>query len=71
MARAAKSSSVPRDTKSSGRQVVGRKKEALYNSPKPEDDPYSDMRIPDNENNDPANDEYIWPEYEDEDEDRV
>jgi hypothetical protein len=35
----------------------------------PEDDPLHDLRAHDDDHLDPVNDEYVWPEYHDEDED--
>lgn len=61
----------PKLAKSAGRQGASRRKESPYGPPVQEDDPYRDLRIPEDDHQDPAEDEYIWPEYEDEDEDRV
>lgn len=70
MAGRGKSTAGPRGTKT-GRTAVGRKREPLYVSGNTDDDPYRDLRIPEDEQNEPGSDEYIWPDFEDDDEDRV
>ena len=47
------------------------KKEPACNPRYPEDDPYRELRVPEDDSCDPANDEYIWPVFEDDDEDRI
>jgi hypothetical protein len=47
------------------------KREVEWDPRNPEDDPYRDLRAPEDEPQDPASDDYIWPEFEDDDEDRV
>jgi hypothetical protein len=71
MAGKGRGSATPRGTKIRGRQGTAKKNVDPYDQRHPEDDPYRDPRIPEEEHNDPASDEYIWPEFEDEDEDRV
>ena len=70
MAGRGKSAAGPRSAKS-GRQAGGRKREPVYTSGNTEDDPYRDLRIPEDDQNNPDSDEYIWPEFEEDDEDRV
>ena len=70
MAGRGRGSAVPRGGKSSGRSGSAKKAGLVYDPKNPEEDPYRDLRIPEDEPRDPDSDEYIWPEYEDEDEDR-
>ncbi|MCK9581175.1 MAG: hypothetical protein M0Q92_12130 [Methanoregula sp.] len=35
----------------------------------PEDDPLRDLRVSDDEGKDPASDEYVWPQFDEEDDD--
>jgi hypothetical protein len=51
------------------RQSVRGKKEGPWDPMNPEEDPLRDLRARDEDPEDVANDEYIWPEYTDEDED--
>jgi hypothetical protein len=71
MAGKGKGSAAAKVTKSAGRQAAGRRKADPYDPRLPEDDPYRDLRVPEDDPDDPAGSEYIWPEYDDEDEDRV
>ena len=71
MAARGKGSAVPRCAKTPGRQGAARKKGDGSGPRQAEDDPYRDLRIPEDEQHDPDADEYIWPEFEDDDEDRV
>lgn len=65
MVRAVKNSSIPRTGKGGGRLGIGKKTDNPCNPRHPEDDPYRDLRIPEDDQHDAASDECIWPEYED------
>lgn len=71
MVRAVKNSSIPRTGKGCVRQGMGKKTDGPCDPRPHEDDPYHDLRIPEDDQHDAASDEYIWPEYEDEDDERV
>lgn len=71
MAGRGQGSAAARAAKSAGRPGTGRKKADPYDPRHTEDDPYRDLRMPEDDHSDPAHDEYIWPEPEDEDEDRI
>jgi len=71
MAGRGKGSAAPRGAKSGGKQGAARKKGDVLDPRQAEDDPYRDLRMPEDEQHDPDADEYIWPEFEDDDEDRV
>jgi hypothetical protein len=51
------------------RQSVRGSKNKPWDPMSPEDDPLRDLRVHEDDQQDPANDEYVWPEYTDEDED--
>lgn len=71
MVRATKNSSIPRAGKGGGRQSAGKKTADPYDPRHHENDPYRDLRIPEDDQHDSTSDEYIWPEYEDDDDERV
>ena len=48
------------------RRVV---KDPPWDPMNPDDDPLRDLRVHDEDQDDQVNDEYMWPEYTDEDED--
>ncbi len=41
----------------------------VWDQVNPDDDPLRDLRIPEYYGQDPANDEYIWPQFDEEDDD--
>ena len=51
------------------RQGVRGSRNKPWEPASPEDDPFRDLRIHEEDQPDPVNDEYVWPEYSDEDED--
>jgi hypothetical protein len=69
MGRIARESGGNRVSPVKGRQIAKGKKEKPWDPMNPEEDPLRDLRAHDEEPEDVANDEYIWPEYTDEDED--
>jgi hypothetical protein len=69
MAGRVRSVAANRITKGNGRQVMQDKQPDPYDPRNPDEDPYRDLRVHDEEPHDPASDEYIWPEYEEEDDD--
>ena len=71
MAGRGKGSAAPRGLKSGGQKGTAKKTGASFNPPLVDDDPYRDLKVPDDEHNDPDSDEYIWPEFEEDDEDRI
>ena len=71
MAGKGRGSVAPRGVKTGGRQGMTKKSGAPFDPRHMDDDPYRDLRAPEDEHNDPDSDEYIWPEFEEEDEDRV
>ncbi|NMB78442.1 MAG: hypothetical protein GYA23_05040 [Methanomicrobiales archaeon] len=71
MAGRKRSSSTTRGATGIGRTGSGRKKADPYEPLPRDDDPYRDLGTQDEEQRDPESDEYIWPEFEDEDEDRI
>jgi len=50
-------------------QIVRGIKKKPWDPMNPEDDPLRDLRVHEEDPSDPASDEYVWPEYTDEDED--
>lgn len=70
MARAARTPA-PRGRKGGGQKAPSRAKNTPPDPRYVEDDPYRELRAPEDDMYDAPSDEYIWPEYEDDDEDRV
>jgi hypothetical protein len=71
MARVTKNSLISRAGPGAGHQSGGKKKADPFDPRHHEDDPYCDLRIPEEDQHDTTSDEYIWPEFDEDDEERV
>lgn len=70
MARAVRTPA-PQGRKTGGQKAPSRAKAHKPGSRFEEDDPYRDLRAPEDDAFEAPADDYIWPEFEDEDEDRI
>jgi hypothetical protein len=70
LARAARTPA-PRGKKGDGKKAPARQKSRPADVRLEDDDPYRELRVPEADEFAAPSDDYIWPEYEDDDEDRV
>jgi hypothetical protein len=58
-----------RGSKTGGRQNVRGSKDEPWDPASPDDDALRDLRVHDDDSQDPVNDEYIWPQFDEEEDD--